>query len=221
VKPLAAVSWSGGKDGCLALHRVRSEFRLAALITMLTEDGSRTRSHGLRPEIIERHAAGLGVEAILGTASWESYETEFRRALTTARDRGISHVIFGDIFPDPHREWVERMCRETRLTAVLPLWGDPTQQLLEEFLACGGQARIVTVRASVLDASWLGRRLDREAAAGLAELGVDPCGERGEYHTLATGFPGLIGRLQTQECGHILHDGCWLLDLTLDLTLAP
>ena len=215
VKFKAAVSWSGGKDGCLALHRVKDQFEVCALVTMLTEDGTRTRSHGLRPAIIERHASSLGAEAIFGCASWPGYEEEFIRILRAANEKGVTHAIFGDVFPAPHREWVERVCREAGVEAVLPLWANSTRELAHEFIAAGGVAQIVTTRESVLDASWLGRTLTVEAFSELETMGVDPCGENGEFHTLVTAMPGLIAPMTTRELGRLSHGGCWLLDLAL------
>ena len=215
MKLQAAVSWSGGKDGCLALHRVQDRFEVRALVTMLTEDGSRTRSHGLRPAIIERHAASLGAEAIFGRASWPGYEEEFIRVLCEAKEKGVSHAIFGDVFPSPHREWVERVCREAGLEAVLPLWANSTRELAHEFIAAGGVAQIVTARESVLDSSWLGRTLNAEAFEELEAMDVDPCGENGEFHSLVTAMPGLIVPLDTREVARLSHGGCWLLDLEL------
>ena len=215
MKHQAAVSWSGGKDGCLALHRVKDQFEVRALVTMLTEDGTRTRSHGLRPAIIERHAASLGAEPIFGRASWSGYEEEFIRILCAAKEKGVSHAIFGDVFPDPHRQWVERVCGEAGVEAVLPLWGNSTRELAHEFIAAGGVARIVTVRESVMDSSWLGRTLDAETFAELEAMGVDPCGENGEFHTLVTAMPGLIAPVETREVARLSHGGCGLLDLEL------
>jgi len=215
MKQQAAVSWSGGKDGCHALHRVKDQFEVRALVTMLTEDGTRTRSHGLRPAIIERHAASLGVEVIFGRASWPGYEEEFIRVLRAAKKKGLSHAIFGDVFPDPHREWVERVCREAGMEAVLPLWANSTRELAREFVAAGGVAQIVTARESVLDSSWLGRTLNADTFAELEALGVDPCGENGEFHTLVTAMPGLIAPMETREVARLSHGGCWLLDLEL------
>jgi diphthine-ammonia ligase len=215
LKYRAAVSWSGGKDGCLALHRVKDQFEVRALVTMLTEDGARTRSHGLRPAVIERHAASLKAETIFGHASWTGYEEEFIRVLRVAKEKGASHSIFGDVFPDPHRKWVERVCREAGVEAVLPLWANSTRELAHEFVAAGGVAQIVTARASVLDVSWLGRVLNAETLTELEAMGVDPCGENGEFHTLVTAMPGLIAPMATREAARLSHGGCWLLDLEL------
>ncbi|MBI1955327.1 MAG: diphthine--ammonia ligase [Acidobacteria bacterium] len=214
-KPRAAVSWSGGKDSYLALHRARQQFDVVALITMFTEDGIRSRSHGLRPEVLQRQAALLDLELLQGRGSWQSYEVEFKKLLRELRDRQFSHVVFGDIFLDDHKRWVERVCTETGLVAVEPLWEQPTSQLLLEFLNLGGEARIVAIKAALLDESWLGRPLSLELLPEFENLGIDPCGEYGEYHTLVTTSPLFTAPLTISDIGHHLHDGYWMLDVII------
>ena len=102
---------------------------------------------------------------------------------------GVTHVVFGDIMFDAHREWTERVCASAGLIAVQPIWGEPTHALAREFLATGSQATLVTVRPQLLDSSWLGRELSLDVIGDLERLGVDPCGENGEYHSFVYGGP--------------------------------
>jgi diphthine-ammonia ligase len=216
LKPKAAVSWSGGKDSYLALHRAAASFAIHALITMFTEDGTRSRSHGLRPEVLNDQARLLNLPLVSGRASWQTYEQEFKRLLRELARSGFSHVIFGDIFLDEHKAWVERVCSECSLQAVEPLWGQSTTELLREFLATGAQARIVTTKAALLDEKWLGASLCEEMLSTLEALGVDACGERGEYHTLVFASAQMSSPLKLREVARLMHDGYWMLDLELD-----
>ena len=131
---------------------------------MFTEDGTRSRSHGLRPEVLARQARLLNLPLVSGRGSWETYEKEFKRHLRELARSGFSHVIFGDIFLDEHKAWVERVCSECSLQAVEPLWEEPTTELLREFLATGAQARIVATKAALLDEKWLGTNLCKKNA---------------------------------------------------------
>ena len=214
-RPRAAISWSGGKDGCTALQRVRSGFDVVAMITMLDEQGTRSRSHGLRPEVIAAQAERLGLHWLTGTCTWDTYTTEFCRVLSRLNEHGVTHVIFGDIMFASHRAWNERVCATEKMTPVLPLWGEPTDRLLHEFLDSGGDARFVTVRADALDESWLGRRLTSDILPELQRRGVDPCGENGEYHTLVTNSPLFSSPLPVVAHGHVLKHGCWALDVSV------
>jgi uncharacterized protein (TIGR00290 family) len=214
-KPKAAVSWSGGKDSYLALHRAADAFDVQAFITMFTEDGTRSRSHGLRPEVLARQASLLGLPLVSGRGSWTTYEAEFKRVLHGLAVDGFSHVIFGDIFLDEHRRWVERVCAECGLEAFEPLWGESTTALFREFLATGAGAKIVATKAALLDQKWLGQSLSEEMLPAFESIGVDACGERGEYHTLLFASPRMNSPLDVVESGRLMHDGYWMLDLEL------
>jgi diphthine-ammonia ligase len=215
VKPRAAISWSGGKDCCTALLRTHRAYDVVAMVTMFAEDGARSRSHGLRPEVIAAHAERLGIRNLTGHCSWSSYTDEYIRLLGDASAMGITHIIFGDIIGDAHRAWDERVCAAHGLTAVLPLWGESTRALVEEFIASGSAAVIVTARAAHLDASWLGRSITLDCVRELEALGIDPCGEFGEYHTVVTGTPLFSAPLELSLGVREMHSECWALDVTL------
>jgi uncharacterized protein (TIGR00290 family) len=219
-KPRAAVSWSGGKDSCLALSRIEKQFTVASFVTMLTEDGERSRSHGLRPELLARQANILGKEIVFGRASWANYEERFSTILKYLREQGISHVIFGDIFLDDHRRWVERVCKQQGLEAVEPLWNEPTVSLVEEFLEIGGRASVVAVDSSRLGEEWLGRDLDDSAVRYFSSYGIDPCGEYGEYHTFVTTLPGSSGRIPITRGEIYQYSGYSAIDLSLSASRA-
>jgi diphthine-ammonia ligase len=211
-KPPAAISWSGGKDSCAALHRTHADYDVVAMVTMLDEDAARSRSHGLRPAVLDAQAERLGLRRFFSTCTWETYDAAFRAALEQVAAEGITHVIFGDILFEQHRQWAEAMCAPLGLTAVEPLFGLSTTTLFEEWTASGSEAIIVTARAAYLDRSWLGRTLHPEMLDTFARLGVDPCGERGEYHTVVTNSP-LFRRPLPLERGSIVErGGCWALD---------
>jgi uncharacterized protein (TIGR00290 family) len=139
--------------------------------------------------MVAAQAARLGLEELSARCSWDSYTDEYTAMLGRLSERGITHVVFGDIVGDDHRAWNERVCRAHGLTPIMPLWAQPTAQLVREFIARGGEARLVTVRVPPLDRSWLGLTLTEETVCRLEAIGVDPCGEFGEYHTIVTNCP--------------------------------
>lgn len=209
----AAISWSGGKDSCAALHRTHGEYDVACMITMFDEGAERSRSHGLRPEILAAQGERLGLRRITGRCTWQSYDAMFAGALEEAKADAVTHVIFGDILFEEHRQWAERMCGAAGLTAVEPLFGASTVTLFEEWTASGAEALIVTARAEFLDETWLGRPLRREMLDAFTRLGVDPCGERGEYHTVVTNSPLFSRPLMVEPGERVQRSGCWALDL--------
>jgi diphthine-ammonia ligase len=186
------------------------------MLTMFDEDAARSRSHGLRPEVLEAQADRLGLRRMIGRCSWETYDAAFSGGLAALAEDAITHVIFGDILFEEHRRWAERICEPHGLTAVEPLWGASTESLFEEWIASGGEALIVTARAAFLDESWLGRQLTRDILPELKRLGVDPCGERGEYHTVVTQSPLFSSPVRLNAHGHHQRSGCWALDLGVD-----
>ena len=216
VRPRAAISWSGGKDSCAALQRARDTFDVVAMMTMFDEDALRSRSHGLRPEGLAAQADRLGLQQVIGRCAWQTYDAAFASALRQVASERITHVIFGDILFDEHRQWAERMCQAAGLTAVEPLWGASTTTLFHEWVASGADAWIVTTRASLLDRSWLGRRLTADLLPLFERLGVDPCGERGEYHTVVTNSPLFHSPLPLRTAGSVQRADCWALDMVPD-----
>ena len=210
------LAWSGGKDCCLALHRTASTGAIPArLLTMLTEEGDRTRSHGLRKEIVEEQARALGLPLRCAAASWERYEEAFIGLLREAAQEGIRDVVFGDIDIPRHRQWEERVARIAGMSAHLPLWKQDRQCLLEEAWELGIRARIVVVRDKVLGRRFLGRDLDPATVHELAEEGVDLCGENGEFHTVVIDGPDFAHPLTISLGRRVLKGGCWAQDLTL------
>jgi uncharacterized protein (TIGR00290 family) len=208
-------SWSGGKDGYLALRRaVAAGGRPEALLCMLHEDGRVSRGHGLPLVLLERQAAALGLPLVTRATTWDDYEATYVAALHDLRARGVEAGVFGDIDLEPHREWVRKVCAAAGLSCHLPLWQEPRRRLLDELLAGGVEATVVAVDAARLDASVLGRQLDAGLIADLEAAGVDVCGEEGEYHTMVTGGPAFAAAVALEWTGVVPRDGHWVLDFT-------
>jgi diphthine-ammonia ligase len=215
MKPKAMVSWSGGKDCYLALTRVREDFEIAGLLTMMTEDGQRSRSHGLRPELLQSQAKLLGLPHLTEPATWADYETAFGRLLARARTQGATHIIFGDIYPEANRIWAETVSAREGLTAVEPLWAESTEKLAHEFLSTQSTAIITTVRDAHLDQSYLGKTFSFQMVDIFLEKEIDPCGERGEFHTFVTHFGQLDGSIPVTTGPIHEVGGCSAIDLSL------
>ena len=209
-------SWSGGKDSCLALYKaMQAGGEAAYMLTMMTEQGNRSRSHGLQPSIIEAQAAALSLPSMVVSASWDGYEDFFVDALGALKDHGIVDGIFGDIDLEPHREWVEKICSRQDMTPHLPLWQQERRNLLADFIDAGFAATIVTVNNDRLDSSFLGRTIEWHTIEDLEKAGVDACGEEGEYHTVVTDGPIFSHPLILQHGEVISHDGYSFLDVSV------
>jgi uncharacterized protein (TIGR00290 family) len=207
-------SWSGGKDSCLALHRAAAGGAIPrALLTVFTEDEIRTRSHGLHRSVVEGQAEALGLELRTVSASWENYRESLVSLLKEVRRDGMESVVFGDIDIEAHRDWELGVARDADMAGVLPLWGSGRREVLEDWWRQQFEARIVVVRESVMSRDYLGRTLDAEVASELEALGIDACGENGEFHTLATGGPLFRHPLEVLAGEHVKRADCWVEDL--------
>lgn len=188
--PKAFVSFSGGKDSHLSLWKAKSVgFEVVALLSMVREDGTRSSSHRIPVDILRRQSEALGIPITLCPTSWEKYEENFSLCLETFREQGITFGVFGDVDLEEHRVWVERVCARCGIVPFLPLWGKDHKEVALEVVQAGFEAYIVVVKDGVLPVTFLGRRFDEALLGELAELGVDPCGEEGEFHTLVVSGP--------------------------------
>jgi diphthine-ammonia ligase len=184
----AAVSWSGGKDSCLALIRVaESGMAVSTLLTMADPDGS-SKSHALPESLIAAQAQAMHLRHVPVAAEMRNYGRVFLEALTALRERGHTHMIFGDIDLQAHRDWLEPVCVRAGLEAVFPLWAMPRRAVAEAIIERGIRARIVCVDTRHLDESFCGAEFDRDLLARLPP-GVCPCGEDGEFHTFVWDAP--------------------------------
>lgn len=212
-RPRAAVSWSGGKDSCAALERSRAAFDIVAAVTMVDLEGTRSRSHGIRIELLQAQTTALGLRHVMRSCDWASYEQEFENGLRELQADGVTHVIYGDIVYPEHRAWAERLSERAGLIAVEPLFGIPTPEVARSFVASGGRATLVAVNASKLDVAWLGTELSDDAIDRLTALGVDPCGENGEYHTFVTHSRSFAHPVKVQPGEVVQVRGYWAMDL--------
>ncbi|HSC20158.1 MAG TPA: diphthine--ammonia ligase [Solirubrobacterales bacterium] len=210
-------SWSGGKDSALALHEaVRAGAEPRFLVSMMIESGDRSRSHGLRRELIAAQADALGLPVRFGAASWNDYEGELRRTIAAGViDQRVGAGVFGDIDIERHREWVERVALEAGAQAVLPLWHRDRRQLMDDLLAAGFKAVVVAVRDGVLSPDLLGRTIDAGLVEEIVAAGADAAGENGEYHSVVVDGPGFRYGLDLEIGERSLRDGVWFVDLDL------
>lgn len=207
-------SWSGGKDSGLALHEaIGSGASPRLLVTMLTEDGTRSRSHGLHRSVLEAQADAIGLPIKFAAASWADYERAFTKLMTEAAAMGAVTGVFGDIDIEDHRRWVERVCGRAGASACLSLWQRDRARVVERLIEEGFKAVIVAVRDQVLPTSLLGRVIDEGVLSEIAAAGADPAGEQGEYHSLVVDGPMFDRPLDIKLRERSLRDGVWFLDV--------
>jgi uncharacterized protein (TIGR00290 family) len=190
-------SWSGGKDSAMALHSLlqNPDFEVIGLLTTVTEGYERISMHGVRRELLHRQAESIGLPVeevrIPPQCLNPVYEARMGETVLRFRDRGVRHVGFGDIFLEDLRAYREQKLVAADMTALFPIWKIDTRALVARFLRDKFRAIAVCIDPRKLDASFAGRELDASFFRDLP-LGVDPCGENGEFHTYV--FDGPIFR---------------------------
>ena len=184
------VSWSGGKDSCLALFRAMSQgYKPKMLFTMFSIENDVSSAHRLNEDIIKAQVNALDLESTIGRAKFEDYEAVFVKNLEAFKSQDIQYGIFGDIDLDEHRKWEETVCEKAQMTAVLPLWQEDRKKLVKEFIDLGFKAKIVVVNKTMMSPEFLGRDLSHELLEEIEKTGADVCGENGEYHTVVYDGP--------------------------------
>ena len=204
------LSWSGGKDSALALAALRDDPRVevVALMTSVTRGYDRISIHGVRRALLEAQVASTGLPLVEVTlepqCSNDAYETAFLDAVERMRRAhpGVRTIAFGDLFLEDVRAYREDLLRRAGLTGRFPLWGRDTRQLAHEFVSTGFVAHLACVDTTQLDARFAGRPFDDSLLAELP-AGVDPCGERGEFHTFVSAGPIFAGPIGV-SCGEIV-----------------
>jgi uncharacterized protein (TIGR00290 family) len=188
------VCWSSGKDSAWTLHVLQRErtANVAALLTTMNEAYDRVAMHGVRAEVLRAQAAAAGLPLIAvpipSPCPNAIYEERMAAAMRTAVAEGFTHVAFGDLFLEDVRRYREERLAGTSLTPIFPLWQRPTADLAREMLEGGLQARLTCIDRRVLPDAFAGRWFDTSLLADLPP-GVDPCGERGEFHTCVIAGP--------------------------------
>lgn len=209
-------SWSGGKDSAMAYYRaIKAGAMPKRIWTMFEEDEERSKSHTLPLEIIEAQASRLGVPLMIRGADWKGYQDQFVDAMEECMKAGIQHGVFGDIDLVDHLKWVQQTCAKVGMTAVHPLWMEPRRSILEEFVTAGFEAYVVVVNTKMMPARFIGSRFSIELMDELEALGIDSCGESGEFHTVVVDGPIFTDRVPIVFSGQHKRDGYVFLDVGL------
>jgi uncharacterized protein (TIGR00290 family) len=214
----AWVAWSSGKDSAWALDAVRrgGELEVAALLTTVNRTHQRVAMHAVRESLLEAQAGAAGLPLVKvpipSPCSNAEYEQAMAEAMDRARAEGVAHMVFGDLFLEDVRRYREESLAKCGMTPVFPLWGIPTRQLAEEMIAGGLRARLTCVDPRQLDKAFAGREWNAQLLAELP-ASVDPCGERGEFHTFACAGPMFRAPIAVRAGEIVERDGFVFADL--------
>ncbi|GGE79535.1 diphthine--ammonia ligase [Priestia taiwanensis] len=200
-------SFSGGKDSVLALYKAMQVGEAVGLIVMLEEEGQRSRSHGMPPELIQAQASSLGLPVYMAAASWADYEQVFMELLEKAKNEGTEVLVTGDLDMPEHGCWHDKVTKNAGLKLGMPLWEMDHRAAVDEFINLGFVTVVVTVNLSLgMREEDLGRTFTHEYIKELEDRGIDPCGEGGEFHTTVIDGPIFKEPIPVRQ-GEILRNG--------------
>ncbi len=217
MKPVV-MSWSGGKDSCLALYEIQKtlNYRVSALLTTVTRDYDRISMHGVRRVLLEQQAASLGIPLhqvlITKSAGNQEYEMNLVEAVSAYRDQGIDSIVFGDLFLEDIKIYRDQFLARHNLQGIYPVWLRDTTEFIREFIALGFKAVVTCVNGRVLGPAFAGRMIDDGFLSALPSH-VDPCGENGEFHTFVFDGPNFRSAVGFSLGETVQRDGFWFCDL--------
>jgi uncharacterized protein (TIGR00290 family) len=213
------VSWSSGKDSAWVLHQLKQDptVKVGGLLTTMNDAFDRVAMHAVRRRLLEAQSQAAGVPLRTVPLPWpcsnEHYEASMQTAVETAVADGFTHVAFGDLFLEDVRRYREEKLAGTGLIPIFPLWGMPTAALAEQMIDGGLRAVLTCVNPAQLDRSFAGRQFDRALLRDLP-AGVDPCGERGEFHSFAYAGPMYSAPIPVEHGAIVDRDGFVFADVT-------
>jgi len=217
-RPRALVAWSSGKDAAYALHEVRQsgDLEVVGLLTTVTAVFERVAMHGVREALLEAQARSVGLPLVRVEIPYpcpdEVYEQAMSEALASAAARGVTQVVFGDLFLADIRAYREARLARAGFLGVFPLWDRDTRCLAREMIGAGLDARLVCVNPALLDRTFAGRRFDANLLADLPP-DIDPCGENGEFHTFVSDGPMFAWPVPAMAGAVVERDGFLFADL--------
>ena len=221
---LYLASWSGGKDSCFAVYRAMQRgMKVSGLLNCVSRENGRVSFHGVDARLIQAQASLLGIKLLQKETTPDRYAEEFKEGVRSLADgNDITGMVFGDIYLDEHLAWVEGVCGEIGIKAIEPLWGQDTSALISAFVAAGFRSVIIAGKADCIDREWIGRTIDNAFIEYLRKRrDVDPCGERGEYHTLVVGGPLFNGSIDITGSEVVERNGYWFLDVKAYQIITP
>lgn len=211
------LSWSSGKDSAWALHALRrDDIDVVGLLTTLNEETARVSIQGVRRGLLHAQAEAVGLPVwevpLPAPCSIDEYERRMGDVVERAAGDGITHIAFGDLFLEDVRAYREEMMAPTEIEPLFPIWcgSNETPALAEQMLAAGVSAIITCVDPSQLDPSFAGRSWDPTVLPS----GIDPLGERGEFHTFCWTGPMFSQPIRVTGGEVIERDGFWWADVT-------
>ncbi|MGB9728045.1 MAG: diphthine--ammonia ligase [Nitrososphaeria archaeon] len=213
-----AVAWSGGKDSALTLYTILSQkiYNISCLLTSFTREYDRVTMHGVRRSLIIRQAKALEIPLygiyIPAHSTMHEYSEIMGKAANKLKKEGVKAIAFGDIYLEDVRRYREENLAKADIKTIFPLWGKDPNIVARQFIELGFKAIIVCVSSKLLGKKFVGRQYDKNFLNSLPP-NVDPCGERGEYHTFVYDGPIFKKKVEYQTGETVLRENFYYIDI--------
>ena len=208
--------WSGGKDSCFACYQAKLQgHQVIAVVNFTNSDGTDSVSHGLSAKIIQRQAEMIEMPLLQKAMPKQGYRDAFKALIEELKTKeDIEGIVFGDIYLQEHKDWIDKVCQELKVEAILPIWTTDTERLAKQIIDSGFKAIVVSVNKDILGEQWLGREIDNRFISDLKALGnIDLCGEKGEFHTFVYDGPIFEKPVEFVAGGKVYKDKHCFLEL--------
>lgn len=212
-----AVSWSGGMESCLSLYKaIKEGYDVAYLVAFVAETWPR-HCHPLSVMALQSKSLGI---PLLQLEVKEPYYKTYREAISGLIDKEeIDGIVTGDIYvvDELHGRWMDKVTEGLEISVIMPLWGQDTNKVLKEEVITGFRSIFTCLLQEWLGEEWLGKELnensEKELQALADENGFDPCGERGEYHTMVIDGPIFKQAIEISKISKEKQDNRWYLKI--------
>lgn len=192
--------------------------KVSYLVNFISKQYQRVSFHGTPAGLIAEQSKSIGIQLLQRETIGSDYEEQFKRAVGSLLEKGIEGLVFGDVYLQEHRDWVERVCGEIGVKALEPLWGMKTRDVYLDFINSGFKAVVVSAKSELIGKDWLGHSVDESFLEYLEKSGIDLCGENGEYHTFVIDGPTFSKRIRILKKEIVIRNNHWFMDI-LDYAL--
>jgi len=206
-------SWSGGKDSCLVLFKaIQKGYEISILLNFISEEYKRCCFHGVSSELMNIQAEAIQIPIVQKSvpAGMEEYENQFKLAVNELKEkRKIQGMVFGDVYLEEHKSWVDRVCNDLGIIPIEPLWNLPAEKVVKEFIDIGFKAIVISAKADLFEEDFLGREINYDLISEIKKKNICCCGENGEFHTFVYDGPIFKKKIIINETEKILKEGFW------------
>ena len=193
-----AALFSGGKDSTYSIYKVKQMGHdVKCLITIFPKSANSHLLHFPNIELTKLQSETLKIPQIASTlnSNESSEEMNVLKALLEKAklDFQIDGLVHGGISSEFQKRSFEKICRESNLNIITPLWKTNPKEYMINLLNSNFKFILTSVSSDGLDETWLGKIISIDDVSLLSNLsskhGFNLNFEGGEAETFVTDCP--------------------------------